>query len=61
MANREPIRGVIAQDAKLTSRSDSYGPMPGEQIKTRPPAPAPMLKAQSTPIQPTATSKKQQA
>jgi hypothetical protein len=59
MANREPIRRVIAQDAKLTSRSDSYGPMPGEQIKTRPPAPAPMVKAQSTPSQPTVAGKKQ--
>lgn len=57
MGNRERIRDQIAQDAKLTGRADSYGPMSGEQIKTRPPAPAPMVKAQS-PAQPTTTSQK---
>jgi hypothetical protein len=38
---------MLAQDAKMVTRSDSYGPMDGQQIKIRPPPPAPMVKAQS--------------
>lgn len=50
MGNSEKGRNLghmITQDAKLVARADSYGPMPNEQVKTRPPAPAPMVKAQS--------------
>jgi len=54
MDNNEKGRNLghmIAQDAKIIARADGYGPMPSQQVKTRPPAPAPMVKPQST-IQP---------
>jgi hypothetical protein len=40
----------LAQDAKLTARADGYGPVGqgAQHVKTRPPAPAPMVKAEST-------------
>jgi hypothetical protein len=38
---------MLAQDGKIVARSDSYGPMDGQQVKIRPPPPAPMVKAQS--------------
>jgi len=50
MANKESGRNfgrMLAQDAKIVARADSYGPMPGQQIKERPPAPAP-IKAQGS-------------
>jgi hypothetical protein len=50
MPNKESGRNLgrmLAQDAKIIARADSYGPMPGQQIKERPPAPAP-IKAQSS-------------
>jgi hypothetical protein len=53
MANKESgrhLRRMLAQDAKIVARADSYGPMPGQQIKERPPAPAP-IKAQSPGLQ----------
>jgi hypothetical protein len=39
--------GLLAQDAKITARADGYGPVGkgGQQVKTRPPAPAPMVKS----------------
>jgi hypothetical protein len=58
MGNRDRANDRIAQDTKLTGRSDSYGPMPGEQIKARPPAPAPIVKTQSGSAQPTTTGQK---
>jgi hypothetical protein len=50
MSNKEGSRNLgrmLAQDVKIVARADSYGPMPGQQIKERPPAPPP-IKAQNS-------------
>jgi hypothetical protein len=46
MGDRIKTNDGFAMDGKLTSRSDSYE-IKNSQVKQRPPAPAPMVKAQA--------------
>lgn len=39
---------LLGMDAKLMARADSYE-MPQSKVKQRPPAPAPMVRAQTAP------------
>lgn len=46
MTNRHRTNDGYAMDGKITSRQDSYE-IKTSQIKQRPPAPAPIVKAQA--------------